>query len=275
MKIRLGEMSVGDILTNSFSMLLEQLPKYAVIYCIVTLPLLVLQLLVPLMVIGGTATTVSIFVALGISLLSYLILQPFGTAAVLKVVANSYLGEPITIGSAFRFALGKFWKLVGTLILAGLVIVLGFLLFVVPGIFFWIFYTLIAQVVVVENIGGGRALGRSKSLTKGHRWRILGLMILLLILGYIWSLIESLLGLALPPYSVTASLEVNYPNLVATTLIDFIVRYILLGAFGSIAMTLMYFDIRNRKEGFDIEYLSSKGGMPERGGLPTTPAESG
>jgi len=76
----------------------------------------------------------------------------------------------------------KFWPFLLISLLTGLVIGLGFLLFIVPGIIFTIWLAFSAYAVVCEDKKGFKALSRSRELVKGHWWatakRVFAIMII-------------------------------------------------------------------------------------------------
>ncbi|TET84849.1 MAG: hypothetical protein E3J36_00300 [Candidatus Nealsonbacteria bacterium] len=76
----------------------------------------------------------------------------------------------------------KYWPFLLVSLLTGLVIGLGFLLFIVPGIIFVIWLAFSAYTVICEDKKGFKALSRSRELVKGHWWatakRVLAIMII-------------------------------------------------------------------------------------------------
>ena len=68
--------------------------------------------------------------------------------------------------------------------LAGFLIVLGFIALIVPGIVLSVRYSLLDSVVVMEGAGADRARRRSTELTKGIRWQIFWVWILYVV-GFI------------------------------------------------------------------------------------------
>jgi hypothetical protein len=268
MKFQIGAMSVGDILDRGVKVLLARLPTFYVINLIVLTPLIAYQLALPaLMQTGPTAepnpaqlgAVVGGFLLL---LFLTLILQPIGTAAILHVISQEFVDQRAGLGAALGVALRRFGKLLGASILAGLVIVMGFLLCIVPGIFFSIWYVFVAQVVVVEDLGGVRALARSKALTEGFRWRVLGLLLLFFAIGAVFQMAVGSLGLVLPSTErVPTGSGLGYTevfvwhNYVINTLAGQLLG-ILVQTFQAVCMTLLYFDLRIRKEGFDLELAS-------------------
>src|SRR4051812_24845062 len=131
MKFQLGAMSVGDILDRGLKLLLSRLVTFYAINLIALLPYLAFVGAVPFVVAGNMAVAA----ALGIvGLVLVIIFSQVAAAAVLRVIAEEYIGRRVGIGEALSFAFGKFAPLLGTSILAGLVIGVGLLMCVVPGI---------------------------------------------------------------------------------------------------------------------------------------------
>jgi hypothetical protein len=64
----------------------------------------------------------------------------------------------------------------------------GMVLLVVPGIIVALMWVLVIQVMIVERLGIVDAFKRSRALTKGHRWALLGLFVLytLLVVAIEW-----------------------------------------------------------------------------------------
>ena len=81
-----------------------------------------------------------------------------------------------------------FWKFVGTSLLAGIIILLGFVLLIVPGIIAGIMLMFVGYLVIEEKLGPIDALKKSAALTKGNRWKLFQLALLALglnILGFL------------------------------------------------------------------------------------------
>jgi hypothetical protein len=144
--------------------------------------------------------------------------------------------------------------------MAGLIIMLGLFLCVVPGILFALMYAVIAQVVMLEGRSGGEALSRSGELTKGYRGRLFGL---LFVVGLLTGLLNAgvVLGLAavFPPGGGIlveggnmVVQPVNYVNYLINHVVGFLVQ-VLMQTYQYICITLVYFDLRVRKEGYDLE----------------------
>lgn len=79
-------------------------------------------------------------------------------------------------------------------LLGGLIVILGFILLVVPGIYFAIRLTYVIYFLVDQKTGPIEAIKRSWKLTKGHFFSILGLY-LVLVLVNLFGMLLLLLGL--------------------------------------------------------------------------------
>jgi hypothetical protein len=274
MKFPLGAMSLGDILDRGLKLLLGRFPLFFTISLLVQLPVIILQMLVPAFQTGGGSGGALIIVA--IALLSLLILTPISQAVILYVVAQEYIDRPATLGQAFSYALSRFGSLLGSVILAGLITFLGFLAFCIPGIYLGVLYSFVSQVVVLENLSGMNALNRSKQLVSGHWGRVFGVIFLIqIVIAVIGNLITFALGKVLPfqeivpvagggpfQYVVTYTSYPNYHiNIGVVALVN-----VVLSAYLAICITLLYLDLRIRKEGFDLEMAARGQTVAPEGG---------
>jgi hypothetical protein len=253
MKFTITEMSVGEILERGIKLLFARLPAFFAIELIVLSPTLIMQLALPDVAISPFGQTLVV--------LPMLILGPIGSAALLRVITQEYLEQPIGLGEAFTFALGRFLPLLGTSIIAGFGIVFGLMFCCIPGIYLHIVWAMMSQVVVMENIAGPSALSRSKSLVEGYFWHVFGVLFLLgFCIGAVNFVIVTGITLALPfqgvgpnPFMPVGPVT-NYVNYAIVHLVSTLVNT--LGqTFTAICTTLLYFDLRNRKEAFNIEHL--------------------
>ena len=87
------------------------------------------------------------------------------------------------------------------LILAGLVVgllvLVGFILLVVPGLFLLTIFAVVAPVIVVERAGVFEALGRSRALVKGNGWNVFGVIIVAFLITFVISAIFGGIGAAI------------------------------------------------------------------------------
>jgi len=179
------------------------------------------------------------------------------TGALTRAVSSRYLNEPASIGACYSFIVGILLKYLGTNLLYGLVIGLGLLLCVVPGLIFAIMFAFTSPIVVLEGLGGTSAMGRSRQLARGNWLRIIGMGLLMIIVQLLLQLgLGAALGLVVPKMTTSAG-SIDLINQGVTQVFSMI-----LAPFLSVAWILLYYDIRIRSEAFDLEVLAkSMGGV--------------
>jgi hypothetical protein len=183
------------------------------------------------------------------TLLSLLAL-PFLTAALATAVASCYTGSPVTPGEAWRATMRRFWAILGLGLLRVLIIGVAILLFTVPAIFLYIRLLVAPVALVVERAGPVSALERSWHLTGGYWWRTCGVQVLKGVIAWFgYLLIESptfVLGFVTGP--------VGWVFLgIGTSLAQLLVAPFL------VAVTVVaYFDLRIRKEAFDLAVTAQR-----------------
>jgi hypothetical protein len=112
----------------------------------------------------------------------------------LLATVRPVLGELILVGFVAVVAITFFYSVASLLFLAlaigaavgiganvggiAVIAVVGAILLLAPGTYMLIVWSVAVPVVVLERPGGLRALGRSSDLVRGHRWRVLGLVVL-------------------------------------------------------------------------------------------------
>ena len=249
MDYEIRAMSFGEILDMGFRVLRNHFVLLVGLQAIVVVPTrLVTDFLNreigssdPFMVLAGM---LPVFLAL-------LILQPIIMAAITHAISENYLSRSVTFGGALRFALSIMLPLVGTWILASVIVLVGFALLIVPGLILLLMFALLTPVMVTEQIFGMKAMERSWALMRGNMLRALGLI-----------MVASILSVTL---TAGVDLAAGFIPVVGS-----IVAGIVQGAanaFGTAALVVLYFDIRCRKEAFDLEHLalqveSGAGGLP-------------
>lgn len=203
---------------------------------------------------------------LSLGALGALILLPFTVGAVYRAVTDVALGRPATIGVVLRETLARYWPLLG---LVGLFFVfavvwaiaelIGFVLLILPGlavfcaaIYFLVRWSLTVAAIMAEDIGPIRGLGRSWNLVKGQWWRTFGILVVVAILQSVISYaLFILFGLIAALFS-TGDFQAALVQ-VGSTLLSALVSPIT-----TIAVVLLYFDLRVRKEGLDLDQLAQQ-----------------
>jgi hypothetical protein len=125
---------------------------------------------------------------------------------------------------------------------AGILISLAFLLLIVPGIIVACGYSVVRQVVVLEDLPNATdALSRSWALTRGHRMTAL-------VIAFVLSLVSAV------PGGIAGLIGALTSNLVISQAFAALFA-VLLAPLVPCGMTLYYYDLRVRKEAFDLQVL--------------------
>jgi hypothetical protein len=255
MHFRLGSMTTGEILDRGIKVLFSRLGTFFLVSIILMSPLLIFQLLLPFM------PPAVIMVGFFISMVLTMIFAFVDAGAIVYIIAQEHIGRPVGIGPAISYAFRRFGDLFVTSLLVGIIVAIGLILLIVPGIIFYLWYALATQVVMLERRGGTAAMSRSKFLTEGFRGRIFGIYILITLLSVgVTMLVERGLGSALPmTETVMTGLgnveKFNATNYIIIQILNFIVQ-VIFSTYMAICLTLVYFDIRVRKEAFDLELVA-------------------
>lgn len=194
----------------------------------------------------------------GLTLLYYIVftvLSAIATAATVYIVSESYLGRPLGAREALHRATPHLGRIIICSILLALVVGLGFLLFIIPGIVLACGLLLAFPALVLEPAATPTgALARSWALTRGSRLRMFGIILTLIVLFYIP--LVSLGALAALLWPGTDPMAGTGPAGLVTVALAGVVQMLLYPLFYCV-LTVAYYDLRVRKEGFDLEVLAS------------------
>jgi hypothetical protein len=114
----------------------------------------------------------------------------FMSIAMIKAVMQPSL----TVKEAYRMAVPYFWRYIVLSILVSIAIIVGFVLLIVPGIIFMVWFTFAYYVLVDENTGAIDAMKRSKALVAGKWLAVFGRIVVLMIVGLVIGMVFGALG---------------------------------------------------------------------------------
>jgi hypothetical protein len=175
------------------------------------------------------------------------------SSAVVVIVSDSYLGREVSIGAALQRVISRIWAVFWTAILQFVLAMVGTVLFLIPGLLCVAWFFAATVVVVIEGKSTFAALARSKQLASGSVGRILGILFLTIILVFV---IEVIVAMVLG----FAGVLFAHAGPALTTLAGNIAS-LLIYPFFTVVITLLYYDLRIRKEGFDLEMMSAELGQ--------------
>jgi hypothetical protein len=194
------------------------------------------------------------------------------TAACFKSVGDAYLGERPTAKSSIGYALRRAHSIIWVTVLSWLLVLLGVVACILPGIWLYVSFAVAVPVLLTEGVKGRKALGRSRGLVKGRWWPAFAIILL-------GTLLTSIVGGVVTGILEAASLTDpdNDTVTVVTGTVGSTVASALTTPFTAAFVTVLYFDLRVRKEGFDLQLFAERLGLaaPPEGGYRPQPQESG
>ena len=265
--VTLRPRSTTELIDASVQLLRLHYKELVTVNALFTIPVIVASVfLSPYTPTPGEFYTRNALFGMALLFVIEIVFYSASTAATVVIVSDSYLGREVTIGAAVQRVFDRFGAVLGVVLLQGLLIGLGFtigiILLFIPGFLFLAWYFASTNVVMVEGKSATAALARSRELARGSVGRILGTLFLA---GFIVGLIQFLIA------AVLAAAVSAFRTGTGATLAPFILR-IFLFPLVNVVITLLYYDLRIRKEGFDLELMAKELGFDSPAPIGAIPA---
>ena len=211
------ELSLGDVISKTFELYRRDFTKYFVLFAVVGVIIGIVTTLarqafpLPTLPSNPTPQQVSNWfpsflgaLVLLIALISIVtvVFSPIAQGTAIKLASEQIEKGHAEIGTSVRFAVSKLLWIWALSIVVGVIVILGFIALIVPGIILAIMFSLAFPVLLIENKGVLESMGRSRELVS-HRWlktfaTFLVLAIVNIVASAIVSAISGLLGVAGP-----------------------------------------------------------------------------
>ena len=98
----------------------------------------------------------------------------FVTVASIEAIRRVSENSSLSVQEAFLVAKAKAWKFLLIGILKGAILLIGFLLLIIPGIIFSVWFAFSGMEIVLNKTGVKESLSKSKALVIGRFWPVLG-----------------------------------------------------------------------------------------------------
>lgn len=267
----LGPRNLGDFLGETFSVYGDKILRFI---AVLIAPVIILFALayIPRYYMERAAYSVDEFSLLYIlPLIPYffmymivaIVISGFIEGALVYIVAGRYVEGAGGVGRAFTFAWGKILRLIGARLLQGVIFLAvgsvgagfyvalrfaaglpglaGFVVFIFVCIMIYlgVIWIFLGHTVLLENCGPLSALARSMAHVHKHWWRVFGITLVI-------SLIFAFIAIVLSLIFMLILREVGQ-----------VIVQILVMPISFIITTLLYFDIRVRKEGYKPSDLAA------------------
>jgi hypothetical protein len=270
--VDLRPMTLGEVLDRTFTLYREHFGLFVGIAALPQLVMLLFRFGILLVTRATTSQSAPKLASPGLlggfvigalgSLILLLVLIGISQAATISAVSNLFLGRDASVRDSYNGAKGHILTVIGIMILSGLATGIGMIFLIVPGIYLACRLAVSVPASVVENDAPVASMERSMELTKDYAGQMFLLLLLVFILTYV---VAILLQFPVMFFAVTAAMAKQQVSL-GVTAYSYVAEFlsqVLVGPIGTISAALMYYNLRVRKEGFDIQHLmNSLGNVP-------------
>jgi len=228
----------GDLMSTTLSVLTGHLAVFTSLTLLVVAPAgLLLDGVWGRTLADGPDADPSTEATLVSNLVGVFVIPPLVTALHVVVVQGLARGEEPTVGAALRSAAGRLAPAVATVALYVLVVALGLIALIVPGIWLAVRCFFGAQAAVIDGLAPPAALRFSAELVRESWWRTFGLL-----LGstFVFGVLAAVV--AIVPAAIAAAADSGAVYVVTLILAQSVVL-----SGGAIFGTLLFFDLRGRR----------------------------
>jgi len=178
-----------------------------------------------------------------------LVLRALVQGCLVRATVADSEGRRAGLGECLGAAASRLLPLIAVSLLFALAIVVGLVMLIIPGILLAVIYAVVIPVIVEERVGIIEAFRRAGHLSNGARWKIFGLALITLIIGWFFAMIMGVVQVAMlgaggyNPFSPAVLLV----SAITTTLMT---------TFSSTMQTALYVELREWKDGPATDRLS-------------------
>ncbi len=234
---------IGAALSRSFQIFTGSFFLFFVLALLPLLPILLVQLLSGPPKFGALSASSGAITTNVILGFSGFLLGIIANATILFGVFKRLRDEPFTIAESLRAATGRLLPIIGVAIIGGFAAALASIALVIPGIIVMCMFYVAVPVCLIEKNGVFDSLQRSRELSKGYRWAIFGLLLIVAIVSLLAAIPLKIVGFATTSFFAIASVQFLWQTLAT--------------AFGAVLHTVVYHDLRVAKEGIDVSKLAN------------------
>jgi len=239
--------SIGGVLDSGFKLYREALPQAWLLAALAALATAPVNLLQPYFIRTGVGGVIGLP---GLLLIAAALAAVVLYAALISKIDAVARGAPLSLGGALSVGLQRMAGMILSGLAAGVAVIVGLCLFVIPGLIFIIWFVFAPMALVIERRGPLESLSYSHALVRGHWWRTAAL---LTIIGIVLFVVYMLFGVGvsiaviMDPVAAQAGEVPWYVSL--------LVEPVLAALIGPLAYSLMlaiFYDLRLRHEGGDL-----------------------
>jgi uncharacterized membrane protein YciS (DUF1049 family) len=195
---------------------------------------------------GGMALAIVAIVAGAVAFL-------FSVGATVHAVSEIYMGRQTSIRASLRWVRGKAVTIFGVLFLSGLLMIAGFIALFFPGVYLMCRICVATPAALLEDLAPAASIRRSFDLTRDFAGR--AFMIYMLYFTMVWGIV----AVFQLPFIVLMTVSAKNTQLVVLWTVLMQVGHFIASALvapvSTIGFALFYYDLRVRKEAFDLQMM--------------------
>ena len=295
----LRPLGMGELFDRAIRLYRRNFARFVGVIALVMIPLAGLNLLVSLFTYEGTNQALQVaaqapqggdpfnlvgpdyFFTIGATLLTALaqlvLVNGVGSAALTRMIADTYFGEEMDTLEAYRAVGNRWWTLVRAIAIY-MILFLALIVWTIipcignftgPGmmtVLAGMVLPLVAPVVVMERFRARQSLRRAWELVRARFWWFFGFMTLLFLFNWVVvggpSILANLALSSLIPDSLAENARAMFSiQTTIQSLVNLIFSLLYL-PLQLACLTLVYYDLRVRSEGLDLVLASGEPGIP-------------
>lgn len=251
-----GTIGRNPVATLGIALLFSALPYMVVIYL---LSILGFQAFASL----GTMATIAVAL---FSVVVFILLAMITQGALVRATVAYSKGRKASFAESAMAGLTVVLPLFGLALLSALGFVLGLILLVVPGIILYVMWSVAAPALVEERLGPIKAIRRSHDLTRGARWKIFALLLVLVVIYWLFTMATQTLSMM---WFAPSGMDVDsvgsagmdpvrdaMTSLMVGVLMVNVVSGTITSAIWGVIMSSLYVELRDWKDGPRTELLA-------------------
>ena len=239
-----SDFQVGSVIGRGVSVFFRNIVAFAIIT--------VLLFVVPIVLTAFVFVTMDPVAAIILTILVWLIAYFWLSAALVYGVVSDLRGTKAGIGEILRGALSVLLPVSLISIVVGVLVVLGWMVFIIPGIFLYVIFWVAVPAAVVERTGVIDSMKRSLELTKGNRWKVFFVLVLWIVISFIIQMVVAFaVGIPMMPADQMTAPQVSTAGMWIADIVN-----MLLAGIGASILAVGYHDLRVAKEGIGSEEIA-------------------
>lgn len=180
---------IAKIVTSGWQLFTHHFKTILILCLILYLPVNTALSFFPVQAVAEKqATEPSVYLPVLFLQLLHLFFGIIATIAFAKLIEDSLQGTTLSWQASIKHGVSRLPAAIGTGLLSFLILFGLFLLLIVPGVIWSIYYAFSFLVVAVRHLSGKKALDYSKSLVKGQWWRVAWFLFLIVVTGILCAL---------------------------------------------------------------------------------------